>query len=222
MKLRLICLGIITTVFFSCATTPGLKKPAHGLYGMIYDGDNRPIKEVKIYVENKFSAVSDIHGHFSLAGLKTGNGYHIKAYKENYEEVTLEIDYLDPGNVLYINMYHTDQLLTQAEQALRDKDWLQTETLLTRAEKARGNYPSIEYLRGILSYYKGEYDEALNILTKLTEKEKNAPYLYLFMADLYQYYTEDTERAVFFLNKFLELRYDEEVANRARLLISDL
>jgi tetratricopeptide (TPR) repeat protein len=220
MKLRLICLGIITAAFFSCATNPALKKTSHGLYGMIYDGDNRPVKEVKIYVENKFSAVSDIHGHFSLAGLKTGKGYHIKACKENYEEVTLEIDYLDPGNVLYINMYHTDQLLARAEQVLRNKDWLQTESLLTRAEETRGDYPPIEYLRGILSYYKGEYEKALNILTKLTEKEKNAPYLYLFIADLYQYHTEDTERAVFFLNKFLELRYDEEVANRVRLLVS--
>jgi tetratricopeptide (TPR) repeat protein len=186
---------------------------------MIYDGGNRPIKEVKIYVEDKFSAVSDIHGHFSLGGLKIGKGYHIKACKENYEEVSLEIDYLDPGNVLYINMYHRDHLLTLAEQALRNRDWLQTESLLTRAEEIRGEYPSAEYLRGILAYYKGEYGDALNILTKLTENEKNAPYLYLFMADLYQYYTENTERAIFFLNKFLELRYDEEVADRVRLLI---
>jgi lipopolysaccharide biosynthesis regulator YciM len=185
---------------------------------MIYDGDNRPVKEVKIYVGDKFSAISDIHGHFSLPNLKPGKEYRIKAYKENYEAVELEIDYLDPQNVLYISIYHTDQLLNQAEQALQDKDWLQTESLLSRAEYAHGDYPSIQYLRSILAFHKGEYDNALGILINLTEQEK-ASYLYLFIADLYQYYTGDKDHAVLFLNKFLESRYDPEIDKRIRKLI---
>ncbi|WP_010259493.1 carboxypeptidase-like regulatory domain-containing protein [Treponema primitia] len=217
MKNYLICLSIIMAVFFSCATSPIQKRTAAGLYGMIYDGDNKPVKEVKIYAGDKFSAISDINGHFSLPGLKPGKEYRIKACKENYEAVELEIDYLDPQNVLYINIYHVDQLLNLAEQALRDKDWLQTESLLSRTEYAHGDYPSIQYLRGIMAFHRGEYDNALGILIKLTEQEK-APYLYLFIADLYQYYTGDKDRAVLFLNKFLELRYDTELDNRIREL----
>jgi tetratricopeptide (TPR) repeat protein len=218
MKIRLICFGIIMTVFFSCATNPAQKKISRGLYGMIYDGDNRPVKEVKVYVGNKFSALSDIHGHFSLANLRTGKNYRIRAYKENYEEAVLEIYYTDPQNVLYINLYHTDQLLSRAEQAIRDKDWSQTESLLSRAENVQGDYPSIQYLRAILAFHKGEYDAALGILIKLTETEKNAPYLDLFIADLYQYYTGDKDRAVVFLNKFLGSRYEQEIAMRVQEL----
>ncbi|GHV73400.1 hypothetical protein AGMMS49940_07020 [Spirochaetia bacterium] len=218
MKTRLFCLGVIMTVFFSCASNPAQKKTSQGLYGMIYDGDNRPVMEVKIYVGDKFSAISDIHGHFSLAKLKTGKTYDIRAYKENYEEVGLEIYYTDPANVLYINMCHMDQLLSRAEQALRDKDWAQTAALLSRAEAAGGDYPSIQYLRGVLAFHKGEYEEALRILTTAAETEKNAPYLDLFIADLYQYYAEDRERALFFLNRFLESRYEAKVAKRVREL----
>ncbi|MFP3042355.1 carboxypeptidase regulatory-like domain-containing protein [Treponema primitia] len=217
MKIYLIWLGIIMTVFFSCATNQTQKRTSQGLYGMIYDGDNRPVKEVKIYVDDKFAAISDIHGHFSLPSLKSGEEYRIKACKEYYEAVELALDYLDPQNVLYISIYHADQLLNQAEQALRNKEWVQTESLLSRAEDAHGDYPSIQYLRGILAFHKGEYDNALGILISLTEQEK-ASYLYLFIADLYQYYTGDKDRALLFLNKFLELRYDTEVDNRIRNL----
>jgi tetratricopeptide (TPR) repeat protein len=218
MKFRLLCLGIIITVFFSCASNPSQKKTSQGLYGMIYDGDNRPVKEVKIYVGDKFSSISDIHGHFSLTKLKLGKTYRIRAYKENYEEIGLEIYYTDPQNVLYINMYHTDQLLSRAEQALRDKDWAQTASLLSRAEAAGGDFPSIQYLRGVLAFHKGEYGQALGILNKAAETEKNAPYLDLFIADLYQYYAEDKDRALFFLNKFLASRHEPGVAKRVREL----
>jgi tetratricopeptide (TPR) repeat protein len=223
MKIHFLCLGIIMTVLFSCVGGPGAinrihKKTSQALYGMIYDGDNKPVKEVKIYVRDKFSAVSDIHGHFSLAKLKTGKTYPIRAYKENHEEVGLEIYYADPANVLYISMCHTDQLLSQAEQALRDKDWSQTASLLSRAEAAGGDHHSIQYLRGILALHRGEYDEALGILTTVAETEKNAPYLHLFIADLYQYYAQDKDRALIFLNKFLESRYEPEIAKRAQEL----
>ncbi|GHV80723.1 hypothetical protein AGMMS49944_25140 [Spirochaetia bacterium] len=54
--------------------------------------------------------------------------------------------------------------------------------------------------------------------TTAAETEKNAPYLDLFIADLYQYYAEDRERALFFLNRFLESRYEAKVAKRVREL----
>jgi tetratricopeptide (TPR) repeat protein len=218
MQFRFLSFGIILTVLFSCASSPA-KKPSQGLYGMIYDGNNRPVKEVKVYVGNAFSAVSDIHGHFSLANLKTGKNYRIRACKENYEEAGIDVYYADPSMVLYISMSHRDQLLGQAEQALRDKDWALAESLLSRADAAGGPYSPTQYLRGILAFHRGEYDAALGILLKLGETEKNAPYLWLFIADLYQYHLGDKEQAAAFLNKFLEAKYDAGLAARVRELI---
>jgi hypothetical protein len=218
MKIQKICTGILLLFLVSCASGPAQRKTVLGLYGMIYDRGNRPVNDVKIYEKNRFGAVSDIHGHFSLGGLETGRTYHIRAYKEDYEEIEVTINFTDPKNVLYIGMYNTEQLLNETERALRDKDWFKAESFLNRAEKIRGDYPSIHFLRGVLAFCRDEYDEALDILTGLAEKEKSAPYLQLFIADLHQYRTGNKEQAQAYLNRFLEARYDPEIQKRVREL----
>jgi tetratricopeptide (TPR) repeat protein len=214
----MLLLGCVAAALCSCASNPGLRKTSQGLYGMIYDGDNRPVKEVRLYVNDKLSAISDIHGHFSLAKLKTGRNYHIQARKDNYEEAALDIYYTDPKDVLYLNMSNRDQLLGRAEQALREGDWALSSSLLTRAEALDGDYSPQRYLRAALAFRRGDYQEALDILVKLEETERNAPYVCLFIADLCQYYTGDHDRAAVFLDKFLRLRYDPEIAERLQAL----
>jgi tetratricopeptide (TPR) repeat protein len=218
MKTHILFLGFIMAALLSCASNPGIKKTGLGLYGMIYDGDNRPVKEVKLYVNEKFSSISDIHGHFTLAGLKTGKQYRIKALKDNYEEAALDIYYADPKNVLYLSMNHRDQLLGRAEQALKEGDWAPAASFLERAESLGADYAPTQYLRAALAFRRGEYDDALDILVKLDETERNAPYVSLFIADLFQYCTGDNDRAAVFLNKFLKTRYDPEIAERLHAL----
>jgi tetratricopeptide (TPR) repeat protein len=218
MKAHILFWGFITAALLSCASNPGIKKTSQGLRGMIYDGDNRPVKEVKLYVNNKLSAISDIHGHFSLAALKTGKNYRITALKDNYEEASLDLYYRDPKNVLYLSMSHRDQLLSRAEQAIKAEDWALSASLLTRAEALGAEYSPTQYLWAALAFRRGEYTEALNRLSKLEETEKNAPYLCLFIADLCQYHTGDNDRAAAYLNKFLELRYAPEIAERVQQL----
>jgi tetratricopeptide (TPR) repeat protein len=214
MKTHILFFGFVTAALLSCASSPVTRKTSQGLQGMIYDGDNRPVKEVKVYVNKKASAISDIHGHFTLAGLKTGRKYRIRALKDNYEEAALDIYYTDPKSVLYLSMSHRDQLLSRAEQAIKEGEWALSASLLTRAGALGTEYPPAQYLWAALAFRRGEYNEALDILVKLEETERNAPYLCLFIADLCQYFTGDNDRAAAFLNKFLELRYDPEIAAR--------
>jgi tetratricopeptide (TPR) repeat protein len=214
MKTHILFLGFIAAALVSCASNPALKKTSLGLHGMIYDGDNRPIKEVRVYVGDKLGAESDIHGHFALEGLKPGRNYRIKAFKDNYEEETLDIHYRDPKNVLYLNMNSRDQLLSRAEQALREENQALSASYLARAAALDEDYSPTQYLRAALAFRRGEYDDALDILLKLNETERNAPYLWLFIADLCQYFTGDNDRAAVFLNKFLKQHYDPEIAER--------
>jgi tetratricopeptide (TPR) repeat protein len=218
MKIQKFCSGLFLLFLFSCASGPYQRKTTQGLYGMIYDRENKPVNEVKIYEDTRLKAVSDIHGHFSLGNLKPGKEYHIRAYKEDYEAITVTISFTDPKKVLYISMYNTEQLLSEAEQALRDKNWIKAESFLKRAEGIRGDYLSIHFLRGVLAFCQGKHEEALNILTDLADKEKNSPYLQLFIADLYQYRMGNTDQAMTYLNRFLESRYDPEIQERVREL----
>jgi tetratricopeptide (TPR) repeat protein len=220
MKAHILFLGFIAAALFSCASHPGLKKTGLGLYGMIYDGDNRPVREAKVYVGDKVSAESDIHGHFALAGLKTGKEYRITALKDNYEAAALDIHYTDPRNVLYLSMSNRDQLLDRAKQAMQEGDWALAASYLTRAGDLGADYSPTQYLWAVLEFRRGEYTAALDMLLKLAETETNAPYLWLFIADLCQYCAGDNDRAAVFLNKFLSLRYDPEIAARLQDLRS--
>jgi hypothetical protein len=218
MSKHLICLGLMAALFVSCTSGPTPKKTALSLYGMIYDRDNRPVNDVRIYVDDTYRAISDIHGRFSIPKLKTGREYQVRAVKANHEELRLDVNYRDPQEVLYINMYSADQLLNGAEQALKDRDWLRAESFLARAEAARCEYTAVTYLRGVLAFYKNDYPRALEILGALAEQEKNLPYLDLFIADLHQYYSGDKEQALGYLRKFLEARENPEVQKRVREL----
>jgi tetratricopeptide (TPR) repeat protein len=218
MKTHVLLWGLAVAALCSCASYPGLKQTGLGLYGMIYDGDNRPVREAKVYVGDKLSAESDIHGHFALAGLKTGKNYRIRALKDRHEEAILEIRYTDPQNVLYLSMSSRDQLLGRAEHALREGDWAQAASCLTRAGALDAEYSPTQYLWAALAFRRGEYAEALERLLRLAETEQNAPYLWLFIADLCQYRTGDTGRAELYLTKFLEARYDPALAERLRKL----
>jgi tetratricopeptide (TPR) repeat protein len=210
--------GALMGILASCASGPVSKERTHTLYGMIYDRDNRPVNDVKIHVNGAYKAASDIHGRFVIPNIKPNREYHVSTEKEAHEKISMNIFHAGPSSVLYIHLFSADQLMAEAEQAIKKKDWLGAENFLTRAEDAGGGYVPIRYLRGILEFYKNRYAEALSILLELAEKEKSAPYLYLFIADIYQYYIKDQAEARKFLAQFLELRYDPEAEGRLKEL----
>jgi tetratricopeptide (TPR) repeat protein len=217
MNYRGIVFCITCALLLSCASGPEKKDKPLALYGMIYDRDNKPVNNVKIYVGDSFAAVSDIHGHFAIPALKSGEDYHITAQKDDYEEKSTDFYYTGSEDVLYIAMYHRGQLIEEAEKALKEKNWLDAETFLSRAEKTGASSAST-FLRGIMAFQKEDYGQALSILAGLAEQEENSPYLCLFIADLCQYYTGDTGRALDYLRRFLALRYDPEAERRVKEL----
>ncbi|GHT73423.1 hypothetical protein FACS1894124_1790 [Spirochaetia bacterium] len=209
---------IMVLLLLSCASGPVSKHKTQALYGMIYDRDNRPVSSVSVFINGTYRASSDINGHFIISELRPKAQYAVSAKKPDYETVDMTIAYTDPSHVLYIHILSGDQLLTEAGEAIRDKNWQKAESLLSRARNAGANQTSTHYLQGILAWRREQYDEALAILTALTKTEKNAPYLYLFIADIHQYHTGDTAQAKANLQKFLALRYDPGVEKRLREL----
>jgi tetratricopeptide (TPR) repeat protein len=181
---------------------------------MIYDQENKPVHNAAIYVIKKYMVSSDIQGHFAIPQIKPKLSYTILAQKTNYEDIQMDIAYNDPSYVLYIRMASGDQLLGEAEQAIRAKNWAQAGTFLDRAQQAGADAAPAQYLRAILAFYQEQYTAALGFLAALAEQEKNAPYLYLFIADIYQYHLKENDRAEAYLKRFLELRYDPEVRKR--------
>ncbi|ULQ59081.1 carboxypeptidase regulatory-like domain-containing protein [Brucepastera parasyntrophica] len=224
MKRVFICILFVTAFFsFSCATNSRQKKLVPTLAGMIYDRENKPVNNADIYLDGEYSASSDIHGHFFIEGVKPGTAYQIMVLKQNYENIRLDnIVYTDDDTIIYINMFSSDQLIAEAERSIQTKEWYKTETFLKRAELASGDMLSIRYLGAVLAYQREQYDDALVTLLDLADQEKNMAYLFLFIADIYQYHKNEPAQAAVYLEKFLVIQYDADVyARLAELKVPD-
>jgi predicted Zn-dependent protease len=212
---RFVFLGLIVLSISGCAGAPVSKHRIQALYGMVYDRDNKPVHNAAIYVNGVYRASSDSQGHFAISQLRPKAKYHITAKREHYETLDLEIAYMESAHVLYLNMPSGDQLIAEAEQAIQNKHWQDAETLLKRAAEVEGGEsPPIQFLEAVLAFHRGQYAAALTILKDIALREKEAPHLYLFMADLYQYHLGDPQGARENLNRYLELRYDRIVQSR--------
>ncbi|MDR2404399.1 MAG: carboxypeptidase-like regulatory domain-containing protein [Spirochaetaceae bacterium] len=214
MKKWKITAVLFVAILASCTSFPSRRYREQALYGMIYDGDNKPVHNAAVYINGKHIVSSDIQGHFTIPDIKPKLQYTVTARKEGYEELQLEVSFPDPSYILYLHMVSAAQLLTRTGEAMLKKDWQSAESFLTRAQNAGGDPGETGFLQGVLLFNRNLYREALSVLIPITETNRNAPYLFLFIADIYQFHLEDPRSARFYLNKFLELRYDPEVARR--------
>jgi hypothetical protein len=214
------CILIITIVVLlcSCASKPKTKHQSQALYGMIYDRDNRPVYNAAIYVNRKYQASSDIQGHFIISPVKPKAKYVIRAAKPEWEEVNVTVSFTDPSHVLYLHMFSGDQLLAEAETAIGNKKWNEAALFLSRASEAGAETLAAEYLRAVLAHTRGQHREARSILLALTETEKNIPHLWLFLADISQYYLGSPEDARTYLAMFLALRHEADAEQRLERL----
>ncbi|MDR0451799.1 MAG: carboxypeptidase regulatory-like domain-containing protein, partial [Treponema sp.] len=210
-KYRCFLIAGAVILLCSCASAPKTKHKSQALYGMIYDRDNRPVSDAEIYVNGKYQASSDIQGHFIVSSMKPPARYAIRVVKPEWEEIETSVSFTDPSHVLYLHMYSGDQLLAEAETAIASKNWNGAELFLARALAAGAETLPAEYLRAIMARSRGQYDEACSILKALAETEKNIPWLWLFLADLYQYHLDKKEEAGECLSRFLDLRHDADI-----------
>jgi hypothetical protein len=96
MKTRNRSISIIVSVCLvlalgSCATNPARSHQSRSLYGMIYDGDNKPVYDAHIYVNRNHTATSDIHGHFIIPNMKLNTSYSVSVEKNKYETILLDV-----------------------------------------------------------------------------------------------------------------------------------
>ncbi len=211
------CLLIAAFLFASCASFMGNKDKFPPLNGMIYDRENRPVTDASIQIDGAYAASSDIHGHFSLANVKQGLTHHLLVTKKGFEQSEVDLIYSDPTQVLYINMFTAGQLISEAEKSLQAQDWTLTQSFLARAQAAGGDQTAMSYLNAVLLIKTDKYPEAVSALKALElTSGKTDPYIYLFLADIYQYHMADNVTAREYLQKFLESRSDPDVELRMK------
>lgn len=214
-KLIFISYVFIFMMIISCKSLP---RGHNTMYGMIYDGESSPVNDARITINDKKVIFSDVYGHFLFQKAALGKTYIIKATKNGYEPLEINIPFSNASQFIYLKMYSASQLLSLAEKKIASKNYNDAYDNLSRAENAGASYISLNYLKALIEYNKHNYQESINFLKILLDSDINNPYIYLLCADNYQYGFNDINSTKLMLEKYLEITYDPEIEERYKSL----
>jgi tetratricopeptide (TPR) repeat protein len=187
------------------------------LFGMIYDDDNQPCAAAGLTVDGKTGPTTDIRGRFLIPDLRRGE-HTISVKKDGFEELSLTFQFMNKTDVLYVKVVSFTQLLSQAERALEERKWSDAAGFLARAEKLYPGDAYYLYLRAVEAYKTGKFEEAVRHLNAILEKGAREPYVYLFLADIYEKNLVDRGKAIENLELYLSMQADAEAEKRLETL----
>jgi hypothetical protein len=190
------------------------------LHGMIYDYHSQPCSQVRILIDNRDGPLSDINGRFVLKNLSKGT-HSITLIKDGYEEVNFSFDFINRTQVLYVKLFSLNQLLELAEKELDNKKLGKTEELLSRAEKIDAENVVLLYMKAILALKREQVEQALTLLNSILEQGIIEPMVLLTIADIYEYYKKDTQKAIYYLNRYLHQEENPDARKRLKKLEQD-
>ncbi len=210
------CALLAVLLFISCAsqdTVDIINFDKAALFGMIYDDDNQPCAGAALTIDGKKGQITDIRGRFVLPDLSRGKHVLI-ARKEGYEDLTSAFEFLNKTDVVYLRIVSFSQLLSKAERTLEERKWDDADAFLGRAEKIDAGDSVFLYLRAVQAHKTGRHRDAVDYLTIIIAKGVKDPYVYLFLADLYEKNLNEPAKAIESLETYLTKRADNDVEMR--------
>ena len=170
----IVCVCVLV-LLFSCKST-GIKGIDEDgvMHAMIYDYDNNGVRGVSVYIDGSYMGESDVRGRFMFK-LHDMKEHELVLQKDGWERVSDTIVF-DTMLVLYYKMGNATQLINLAEDALDAGTMDEALMLLDRA-LGLGGGDDARYLKSVVLFKAGKYDEALETLSQIEEKEETASYI---------------------------------------------
>jgi len=170
----IVCVCVLV-LLFSCKST-GIKGIDEDgvMHAMIYDYDNNGVRGVSVYIDGSYMGESDVRGRFMFK-LHDAKEHELVLQKDGWEQVSDTIVF-DTMLVLYYKMGNAAQLINLAEDALDAGTMDEALMLLDRA-LGLGGGDDARYLKSVVLFKAGKYDEALETLSQIEEKEETASYI---------------------------------------------
>lgn len=227
MKHRIFCCAAaaVLSILGSCKTSSenSVEDFKTGDFlGVVYDSRNRPCRGAVITIlrgRKELSFRTDINGRFIITDLPRGE-HVINISKEGFESQEVTLDYTSRKQVLYTSLVSQETLLDWTETALDELEWGAAEGYLDRARRVDSGSSRLLSLEGAFHYQNRRFEDALDRWNALLEKGHRDPFLFLMIADTYQYGLERPEEALEWLNRYLESREDESVRERRDALLN--
>ncbi|CAD7837555.1 hypothetical protein S1OALGB6SA_870 [Olavius algarvensis spirochete endosymbiont] len=185
------------------------------LMGMVYNSRSSPCVGAALRVDDEKGVyTSDINGRFVIPKLKRGR-HLIHISNDGHEPEVVTLNFSDRRQILYIRLTSNESLLDWAEEALDELRWEEAEDFIMRSLAVEPEGTRAITLLGALYYRTEEFEDSLKQWQLLIEKGHRSPYLYLLIANTYEYGLESPEEARPWLERYLENHEAPEV--RARL-----
>jgi tetratricopeptide (TPR) repeat protein len=203
-----------------CQTAAKPKAREGTLQGVVFDLDKAPVSGALVEIEGpsgKASALTDSQGRFSIPDLATGD-YVLGFSKSMYERRSWPIAIGDFSEVVYLQAAGYWQLLDAAMAALGRKDLGEAEDFIARAKGIQDKSSTSLFLEGVLAERRGDYAFAIGDLEAAAVLDPRSPYLWLYLADLYERSGGAAEKAADALKRYLELRDDPAAEERRKAL----
>lgn len=219
--MKKILLFIISLLLLSCKSTEVINVTlSNALIGVVFDNKSNPIQNVKVSfntITGKEVAVitTDIDGKFYIPDLEFGT-YSVTVISKTIPSSIITAEHYDIENVLIIKVSTYNDLLVDLEEAILIENVKKVDDLLNNLNSFYKDDLYFKYLKSIFYINNRDYIKAEELLLTLTDS--NNPYIYLLLADLYQYKIVDKLKALEFLNRCLDQEYNNELRTRIKEL----
>ncbi len=219
---------LLTACLLSCKSTDvKISGISNSLLGVVYDYKSNPIQGATLTficdIDETFvlNVTTDIDGKFFIPELDFGL-YSVSVKAKGCAPSETVVDHFDIENVLILRVSSFDDLTALFKEGINNKDLEKAEKNRSLLEEIDNKDPYYRFLKSIYFIETEEYKKSEEMLLGLLSNTENYPYVNLLLADLYQYYLEDRNSAIKYLNRFLQQEYRENESIRVKELESVL
>ena len=132
-------------IFNGCKSIPGEKEKIN-LNGMIYDTDNKPVVNYRIFIDGKGVSSSDIGGRFVIKNISKGE-HVFSGYAEGYLSVEEKVVVYDKAQILYIRIPTIESKYEAAFEYIKKEEFEKAEKAVNEVlESDSGNETALYFM----------------------------------------------------------------------------
>lgn len=174
-KVTLIMISVILIALCSCSSIPKNNEKIT-VNGMIYDTENRPAVNYKIYLDGQYAAVTDIGGRFTLNNIKSGQ-YELTGNGIGYLNMKDSIEVFDKGQILYIRVPSIESKFQEAYTLINQHKYSQAGLCIQEVLDTDADNLTALFFMSVIEYLEGNIESSKEYKDKIMKFREDTDYV---------------------------------------------
>lgn len=175
-KVTLIMISVILIALCSCSSIPKNNEKIT-VNGMIYDTENRPAVNYKIYLDGKYAAITDIGGRFTLNNIKCGQ-YDFTGNGIGYLNMKDSVEVFDKGQILYIRVPTVESKFQEAYTLINQHKYTQAELCIQEVLDTEACNSTALFFMSVIEYLEGDIESSKEYKEQLLKSGEDTDYVH--------------------------------------------